>query len=247
MFSDCFIAGTLVLTESGLVKIEDIKPGDKVYAYDEKTNKKQLKEVKQVFRNKTKEWLHLVVQNTKTNEKQEIVCTPNHRIFVKNKGWIKASQIIENDKTLLYNNDEAKVISKTIQKLDEYETIYNFEVEELHNYYVGNLNVLVHNDCVTTPDGEPVYRGGNKFKLRDKDYKLDGDGFVTTRRGPSVNTSIKEAASHGKPHKLMKMPDGLGLKKDGNDPGHYIIVPTRKMHLDEFQQLLNEIVLERVV
>lgn len=71
MFSDCFIAGTLVLTESGLVKIEDIKPGDKVYAYDEKTNKKQLKEVKQVFRNKTKEWLHLVVQNTKTNEKKK--------------------------------------------------------------------------------------------------------------------------------------------------------------------------------
>ncbi|MGM9899242.1 MAG: Hint domain-containing protein [Bacilli bacterium] len=176
--------------------------------------------------------------------KKEIVCTLNHRIFVKNKGWIKASQIIESDKTLLYNNDEAKVIRKTIQKLDEYDTIYNFEVEELHNYYVGNLNVLVHNDCVTTPDGKPLYRGGNKFKLRGQDYALDGDYFETMRKGPSVNTSINETASHGKPHKLIKMPDGLGLKQDGNDPGHYIIVPTRKMHLDEFRQLLNEIVLE---
>jgi hypothetical protein len=49
----CFIAGTLVLTEDGHKKIEDIKAGDKVWAYDEKTGKKELKEVTKLFRNET--------------------------------------------------------------------------------------------------------------------------------------------------------------------------------------------------
>lgn len=146
-FTDCFIVGTLVLTSIGLVKIENIKEGDFVYAYDEKTKKKSLKVVAQIFRNKTKEWVHLFVKNPKTNKIQEIVCTPNHRIYIKNKGWIKTIEILENDKVLLYNGGEAVVVNKEVQKLENYETIYNFEVEELHNYFVGTEKVLVHNDC----------------------------------------------------------------------------------------------------
>ena len=48
----CFIEGTLILTLIGLVKIEDIKVGDEVYSYNEETNKKELKKVKRIFRNK---------------------------------------------------------------------------------------------------------------------------------------------------------------------------------------------------
>lgn len=217
--TDCFIAGTLVLTSVGLIKIEDIKEGDFVYAYDEKTKKKSLKTVAQIFRNKTKEWVHLFVKNPKTNKIQEIVCTPNHRIYIKNKGWIKTIEILENDKVLLYNGEEGCVISKEIQKLEDYETIYNFEVEELHNYFVGTEKVLVHNDCFPK-DSNEIKTGNVKYKKFAKNYdeamemgkKLGGvsgdpiqiapnnyDGFdyLYVRKGKKgdVNVSILEHLS----------------------------------------------------
>ena len=140
----CFIEGTLVLTSIGLVKIEDIKVGDEVYSYNEETNRKELKKVKRIFRNKTNEWLHLTI---KTKDKEEIVCTKNHRIYINNKGWIEAKDILENDEVLLYNNVIGIVIKKELQILDHYETTYNFEVEDNHNYYVSDSCILVHNDC----------------------------------------------------------------------------------------------------
>ncbi|MFR5892516.1 MAG: Hint domain-containing protein [Bacilli bacterium] len=41
--SNCFIAGTLVLTSLGKKKIEDIKVGDEVLAYDEEAGEKSIK------------------------------------------------------------------------------------------------------------------------------------------------------------------------------------------------------------
>lgn len=143
----CFIEGTLILTSVGLVKIEDIKVGDKVWSYNEKTNKKELKRVKKLFRNKTNEWLHLTILNENTKKEEEIICTKDHRIYIKNKGWIPAYKIVANDEIILYNNFSGKVVEIQLKKLEHYETTYNFEVEENHNYYVGEECVLVHNEC----------------------------------------------------------------------------------------------------
>ena len=110
-----------------------------------KINKKELKKEKRIFRNKTNEWLHLTIK-TKDKE-EEIICTKNHRIYINNKGWIEAKDILENDEVLLYNNVIGTVIKKELQILDHYETTYNFEVEDNHNYYVSDSCILVHNDC----------------------------------------------------------------------------------------------------
>ena len=47
----------------------------------------------------------------------------------------------------MYNNIQGRVINKELQVLDHFETTYNFEVEDNHNYYVGVECILVHNDC----------------------------------------------------------------------------------------------------
>ena len=47
----------------------------------------------------------------------------------------------------MYNNIQGRVISKELQILDHFETTYNFEVEDNHNYYVGEECILVHNEC----------------------------------------------------------------------------------------------------
>lgn len=50
----CFIAGTLVLTSVGNKKIEDIKVGNEVWAYDEESGERSLKKVTKLFKNKIK-------------------------------------------------------------------------------------------------------------------------------------------------------------------------------------------------
>ena len=47
----------------------------------------------------------------------------------------------------MYNNIQGRVISKELQILDYFETTYNFEVEDNHNYYVSEECILVHNEC----------------------------------------------------------------------------------------------------
>jgi len=47
----------------------------------------------------------------------------------------------------MYNNTDGKVINIDLQILDHYETTYNFEVVDNHNYYVSEECILVHNEC----------------------------------------------------------------------------------------------------
>ena len=78
---------------------------------------------------------------------KEIISTPSHRIYIEGKGWIKASNIIESDEVLLYNNVSGIVKKIELEKLEQPQVTYNFEVEDYHNYFVSEENVLVHNDC----------------------------------------------------------------------------------------------------
>ena len=60
---------------------------------------------------------------------------------------------LENEEVLLYNNVIGKVIRKELENLTYEETTYNFEVEDNHNYYVGEECVLVHNTgCKTNKE-----------------------------------------------------------------------------------------------
>ncbi len=145
---NCFIAGTLVLTASGNKKIEDIEVGDEVWSYDEETGEKSLKKVVRLFGNKTDKWIHLLFKNDATKEIEKLVCTPEHPFYVEHLGWVEANKLLENDKVLLYNNTVATLIGKEVEPLKIAEATYNFEVEDYHTYYVGEENILVHNDCI---------------------------------------------------------------------------------------------------
>ncbi len=144
--SNCFIAGTLVLTSLGKKKIEDIKVGDEVLAYDEETGEKSIKKVVNLLRNKTKKWIHLLFE-LEDGTTEKLVCTEGHPFYVEKLGWVKSCDLIENDSVLMYNNCTASLIRKEIEELEVEETTYNFEVEDYHTYYVGENSLLVHNKC----------------------------------------------------------------------------------------------------
>ena len=133
--------GTLVATKSGLVPIEDIQPGDLVWATDEETGETALKEVVQTFRNETEEWVNVKVNG------EEITCTPMHPFYSPVKGWTSAIDLRAGDILVMLNGEYVVVEQVQHELLESPETTYNFEVEDYHTYYVGNTAVLVHNKC----------------------------------------------------------------------------------------------------
>ena len=133
----CFIAGTIVAAKDGPKKIEDIQPGDYVWATDPETGETDLREVKQLFRNETDEWIHITVNH------EEIVCTPNHPFWVPVKGWTKACHLRAGDRLQLLNGEYVVVEQVQHEILERPETTYNFEVEGYHTYYVGDSRVCM--------------------------------------------------------------------------------------------------------
>ena len=155
----CFAAGTLVATRAGLKPIEDIEVGDEVLAYDEETGEQAYKPVVQLFRNETKEWYHVRIND------EEIICTGGHPFYILNaeasrksvlyegtktdtKGkWITAKELKVSDQVLLSDGSCAIIETVEVETLTVPETTYNFEVADFHTYYVSDSKVLVHNMC----------------------------------------------------------------------------------------------------
>lgn len=95
--SDCFIAGTKILTEHGKKNIEDIKVGDKVWSWNETTKKQELKPVVQLFRNNKRDMVYLTVGGEK------ITTTTEHPFYVKVKGWLRAENLLDTDILVCYS------------------------------------------------------------------------------------------------------------------------------------------------
>lgn len=75
----CFVAGTLVLTASGLIAIEKIKVGDIVYAANEETLDVSLKPVLETYIRETSNLIHITVNG------EEIISTYDHPYYVRKK------------------------------------------------------------------------------------------------------------------------------------------------------------------
>lgn len=138
--NQCFIAGTLVHCEDGLKKIEDVQVGDKVLAYNEETGEQAYKTVLHLFRNESKDWVGVTVND------KEIVSTPGHKYYLPlTKQWVSAKDLKVGDTVLLSNGQLAKIQATRSIHYDTPQTTYNFEVEDFHTYYV-ETGVLVHNE-----------------------------------------------------------------------------------------------------
>ena len=137
----CFVSGTIVSMASCSKNIEDIQVRDKVWATNPETGETELKEVTQLFRGQTDEWVHVFAGE------EEIVCTPGHPFYSPEKGWIRAGELRIGD-TLVTLEGSSIIIERIYrEQLETPETTYNFEVEGFHTYYVSDVELLVHNKC----------------------------------------------------------------------------------------------------
>ena len=145
--SACFVAGTLVQTEIGAIPIESIKAGSLVWAWDEETGDVALKRVVETYVNETDALVHIFVNG------EEIITTPSHPFYSPVKGWTDAVRLRAGDILVLVNGEYVVVEKIQHEILEAPVTVYNFQVEDYHTYYVANAGVLVHNMCANDSVG----------------------------------------------------------------------------------------------
>ena len=138
----CFVAGTKVQTDHGLVPIEQVKVGDLVWSRSEKTGKDELKHVLKTFSP-----IHLQSVLVSLSNGQQFEATLNHPIAVSGKGFVLAGKLNVGDSIVTRLGGPAKITAIQRKEIDE--KTYNLEVEDDHTYFVGDVNggVWVHNTC----------------------------------------------------------------------------------------------------
>jgi len=137
--TQCFVAGTQVLTETGMKNIEEITVGEKVWTINLDNNQRELKEVTKLFVGESNEIYEI------TMNEEVIEATPKHQFYIVDKGWIRAYELEEGDQ-LVSKGDEELVINKIVHKKDIIPVkVYNLTVEGNHNYLITKYEVLVHN------------------------------------------------------------------------------------------------------
>ncbi len=159
----CFVADTLVYAENDTIPIQDISAGDKVWAWDEQTGTVALKEVVETYINETDELIHIFVSG------EEIITTPSHPFYSPVKGWTKATHLRAGDILVLVNGEYVVVERVQHEILEAPVTVYNFQVEDYHTYFVADAGVLVHNSCQkfsTTKDAAKVANSMGYSKVK---------------------------------------------------------------------------------
>ena len=147
----CFVAGTPVMTNEGLKVIEEIQPGDQIASYNEQTKRIEYKPVVQTFERYAEQVLLVSVQG----EEDPLGVTPTHPFCVPRENtssgedecdWREAGQLRVGDRIKVASGGWSEVAAVASSKGSQ---VYNFEVADNHNYYVGRQGLLVHNQCAT--------------------------------------------------------------------------------------------------
>lgn len=134
----CFVPGTMVSTATGERPIENLAIGDKVWALNLETRQNELAEVVRLFQREAPETWLLTIDGG-----QQLETTDEHPFFVEGKGFTRADQLQPGDRLRTFDGESIRLESIGIRSAPR--TVYNFEVADQHNYYVGTQQVLVHN------------------------------------------------------------------------------------------------------
>lgn len=215
----CFTEDTLILTEDGLVEIDEIEVGDFVWSENPETGDITLKEVKETFVNKTDTLVCITVNN------ETIKTTEGHLFYVEDIGWLPASMLKKDDILSLEDGRELPIQSIRQVTYNYYINVYNFEVEDYHTYYVSDDSVLVHNMCAArTVKGFPLnvhagkqgkhIKGHNNYTNEKKGFfygNID-DAQVLVNKYAGTGEWLGENKERIKTNKVI----GMHIDFDGN-------------------------------
>lgn len=152
----CFTAGTGISVRRGRKLIEQVQVGDSVWAYNERTHSTALRPVTHLFRYERDT---VYVLHTTTGE--ALRTTSDHPFYVRGQ-WVRVKRLRVGDS--LVSQSGQRHVLRRIDRQPEHVTVYNFTVDELHTYFVGQQAILVHNSgpCPTGSNSGPHHSGTEK-------------------------------------------------------------------------------------
>ena len=219
--SVCFVAGTLVKAENGDKSIEDIRVGDKVYAYNDETGETALKTVVNTFVNEATELVHVFAND------EEIICTYEHPFYSPVKGWTEACKLRAGDILVSLNGEYVIVEQVQHEILESPVKVYNFEVEDFHTYFVGNGDgVLVHNNC----DPQPSRGVGGKGWTGDVTWR---ENVETVGKGGTITSLNGGIPTRSQAIQLINQSGGTVLRIEG---AHRMPNPHNYTHINYLTQ-----------
>jgi len=127
-----------VETENGLREIETIQKGDRVWAWNGESGQRELKTVLNTFANYRNEFVVMEIDDV------VVVATPEHPFYTQSRTWKQAGDLKEGELLFDPENVNGRPIH-CITRTSNVSTVYNMEVEGLHNYFVTSDGILTHN------------------------------------------------------------------------------------------------------
>ena len=205
----CFIAGTMVLTTAGLVVIEKIKAGDVVISTNPDTLETARKTVLETYVRQVDKLVHLTING------EEIVTTDNHPFYVQGRGFIEAGKLLIGDKLISINGEDLVIEKFFIEECENPVTVYNFQVEDYHTYFVGNCAVWVHNkNCPPYMNEDGTLKPNQEYTAGENGYtyKTDSNGNISSAHADELKFKTHDGRLNHKSNTAGKLP--------GDDAGH---------------------------
>lgn len=162
----CFPGDTVVSTPNGLKRIDELESGEQVYSYDFNSESSIISKITEKNRyNYSGDIFHISTEN------ETISATHNHPFYlldgtdlenrptpsdigtdpvsINNGRWVEASDLKIGD--VLLNRFNQQIVIEDIDITVENTPVYNLEIENEHNYFVGTNQILVHNKAAGAP------------------------------------------------------------------------------------------------
>lgn len=177
--------------QAELKAIEEVNVGDHVLAWDEGGRKNTVASVKRLFLTPEQPIFNLTY-SVSDGESETIQATCSHPIWVIGIGWVAVNKLQVGDVLQLVSGGKAKVLQ--IDASEKMKDVFNFEVEGVHNYFVGSQGVLVHNSSGGV-EGDMKMGGaaetiGDLSDDSDEWWDLPGVNlFSDSTEDESINTS----------------------------------------------------------
>jgi hypothetical protein len=168
-------------------------------------SKERYSRVTQVFSKETNELVEVTLKNSEV-----IKTTKEHPFMVKGQGWTEAKNIKSGDSLIVHGNKLTQVDSVKVTILDKPVKVYNFEVEDTHNYYVGETGVLVHNECENRTRNTIFVKNGDNDELQEiKPGNKSSDSAYKNNRFGKPDSEDGIVDPKNRPGKVYKVPDGF--------------------------------------
>jgi hypothetical protein len=192
---NCFPAGHLVFLDHHRTKpIEQIQAGDSVLSMNTATGRIERNLVTRTY-NRSAEQLTTIFNNGKAI----VQSTPEHAFWVEaEKRYVEAKDLSVGDQLTVVASQilacartslaRSQIAVDDLIITDTTLTVYNFEVEGLHNYFVGEQGILVHN--ANYADDAGLINTGDFAKLQQA-------SSIARSKGSRVINNVKNLVNDG--------------------------------------------------